>query len=50
MWSEGARRGPEELAVADVRFLWLLDIKATMKSTGKVLIAPPNSVGLLLQG
>jgi hypothetical protein len=28
----------------------LLDIKATMKSPGKVLIAPGSSVGLLLQG
>jgi regulator of protease activity HflC (stomatin/prohibitin superfamily) len=36
-------------AVADALFR-LLDIKATMKSTGKVLIAPASSVGLLLQG
>ena len=36
-------------AVADALFK-LLDIKATLKSTGKVLIAPSTSVGLLLQG
>jgi regulator of protease activity HflC (stomatin/prohibitin superfamily) len=35
-------------AVADALFR-LLDIKATMKSTGKVLIAPSGAVGLLLQ-
>ncbi|HEY1848647.1 MAG TPA: SPFH domain-containing protein [Opitutaceae bacterium] len=35
-------------AVADALFK-LLDIKATMKSPGKVLIAPASSVGLLLQ-
>jgi len=35
-------------AVADSLFR-LLDIKATLKSTGKVLIAPSSSVGLLLQ-
>ncbi|HEY1793642.1 MAG TPA: SPFH domain-containing protein [Opitutaceae bacterium] len=34
--------------VADALFK-LLDIKATLKSPGKVLIAPGNSVGLLLQ-
>jgi len=36
-------------AVADALFR-LLDIKATMKSTGKVLISPSSTVGLLLQG
>jgi regulator of protease activity HflC (stomatin/prohibitin superfamily) len=35
-------------AVADALFR-LLDIKATMKSTGKVLISPAGAVGLLLQ-
>jgi regulator of protease activity HflC (stomatin/prohibitin superfamily) len=34
--------------VADALFR-LLDIKATMKSTGKVLISPAGAVGLLLQ-
>ena len=36
-------------AVADALFR-LLDIKATLKSPGKVIISPGNSVGLLLQG
>ena len=36
-------------AVADALFR-LLDIKATMKSPGKVIISPGNSVGILLQG
>jgi regulator of protease activity HflC (stomatin/prohibitin superfamily) len=36
-------------AVADALFR-LLDIKATMKSTGKILISPGGSMGLLLQG
>jgi regulator of protease activity HflC (stomatin/prohibitin superfamily) len=36
-------------AVANALFR-LLDIKATMKSTGKVLISPGGSMGLLLQG
>lgn len=36
-------------AVADALFR-LLDIKATLKSPGKILISPGNSVGLLLQG
>jgi hypothetical protein len=36
-------------AVADALFR-LLDIKATMKSTGKVVISPGNSVSILLQG
>ncbi len=40
------QRNPD---VADALFR-LLDIKATLKSTGKVLISPPGSVGLLLQG
>jgi hypothetical protein len=35
--------------VADALFR-LLDIKATMKSTGKILISPGGSMGLLLQG
>jgi regulator of protease activity HflC (stomatin/prohibitin superfamily) len=35
--------------VADALFK-LLEIKATMKSPGKVLISPASSVGLLLQG
>jgi regulator of protease activity HflC (stomatin/prohibitin superfamily) len=36
-------------AVADALFR-LLDIKATMKSPGKVVISPGSSVGILLQG
>jgi hypothetical protein len=36
-------------SVADAPFR-LLNIKATMKSTGKVLISPSGAVGLLLQG